>query len=53
MFHPNAEMIQALVEAKQYKPLFIEEMAIEVPNRLTGWRGTIASLFDVTSVVQK
>lgn len=48
MFYQNAQMIQALVESKQVKPLTIEETIIEVPNRQPGWRGVLANWTDTT-----
>lgn len=44
MIYVNVEMIEALVAEKQRKPLIIEDVVIELPQRLSAWRKRCAAM---------
>ena len=44
MIYANVEMTRALVAEKQRKPLIIENVVIEVPQRPSAWRKRSAAM---------
>lgn len=44
MIYANVEMLNALVAEKQRKPLIIEDVVIELPQRSSVWRKRCAAM---------
>lgn len=44
MFYANVDIIKALAAEKQHKPLIIENVVIELPQRHSVWRKRCAAI---------